>query len=120
MGRMPEAIAENKKALELDPFSLPINHFMGMTYMFAGDYEKSYRQFQHTIAMDPTFPLAHEYFSFLLKLMGRYEEGIRDGSHLSAGPRVLFLPAEADGKIRGRNTRWIPPFRLPTSTFPSC
>ncbi len=78
MGRMPEAIAENKKALELDPLSLPINHFMGMTYMFAGDYEKSYRQFQHTIAMDPTFPLAHEYFSFLLKLMGRYEEGIKE------------------------------------------
>ena len=78
MGRMPEAIAENKKALELDPLSLPINNFMGMTYMFAGDYEKSYLQFQHTIAMDPTFPLAHEYFSFLLKITGRYEDGIKE------------------------------------------
>ena len=78
MGRMSEAIAENKKALELDPFSLPINNFMGMTYMFAGDYEKSYQQFQHTIAMDPTFPLAHQYFSWLLKMMGRYEEGIKE------------------------------------------
>ena len=76
MGRMPEAIAENKKALELDPLSLPINNFMAVTYMFAGDYEKSYRQFQRTIAMDPTFPLAHMYFSFLLKITGRYEEGI--------------------------------------------
>jgi TolB-like protein/Tfp pilus assembly protein PilF len=78
MGRMTEAIAENKKALELDPLSLPINNFMGMTYMFAGDYETSYRQFQHTISMDPTFPLAHEYVSGLLKLMGRYEEGIEE------------------------------------------
>ena len=75
---MAEAIAENKKALELDPLSLPINNFMGMTYMFAGDYEKSYQQFQHTIAMDPTFPLAHEYFSCLLKMTGRYEEGIEE------------------------------------------
>jgi TolB-like protein/DNA-binding winged helix-turn-helix (wHTH) protein len=78
MGRMAEAIAENKKALELDPLSLPINNFMGMTYMFAGDYEKSYQQFQHTISMDPTFPLAHEYFSGLLKMTGRYEEGIEE------------------------------------------
>ena len=78
MGRMPEAIIENRKALELDPLSLPINNFMGMTYMFAGDYEKSYQQFQHTIAMDPTFPLAHTYFSFLLKITGRYEEGIQE------------------------------------------
>jgi TolB-like protein/DNA-binding winged helix-turn-helix (wHTH) protein/Flp pilus assembly protein TadD len=78
MGRMSEAIAENKKALELDPLSLPINNFMAMTYMFAGDYQKSSQQFLHTIAMDPTFPLAHEYFSFLLKMMGRFEEGIKE------------------------------------------
>lgn len=78
MGRMQEAIAENKKAVELDPLSLPINNFLAMTYMFAGDYEKSYQQFQHTIAMNPTFPLAHEYFSFLLKLRGRFEEGIQE------------------------------------------
>ena len=66
MGRMSEAIAENQRALELDPSSLPINNFMGMTYMFAENYEKAYQQFQHTIAMDPTFPLAHQYFSWLL------------------------------------------------------
>jgi hypothetical protein len=34
-------------------------------------YEKAYQQFQHTIAMDPTFPLAHQYFSWLLVTMGR-------------------------------------------------
>jgi TolB-like protein/DNA-binding winged helix-turn-helix (wHTH) protein/Tfp pilus assembly protein PilF len=78
MGRKAQAIAENKRALELDPLSLPINNFMGMTYMFAADYGSAYRQFQHTIAMDPTFPLAHQYFSWLLFTMGRYEEAIRE------------------------------------------
>ena len=78
VGRMSEAIAENKKAMELDPLSLPINNFMGFTYMFAGDYEKSYQQFQHTIAMDPTFPLAHQYFASLLIVMGKYEEAIKE------------------------------------------
>jgi TolB-like protein/DNA-binding winged helix-turn-helix (wHTH) protein/tetratricopeptide (TPR) repeat protein len=97
MGLMQEAIAKNKKALELDPLSLPINNFMGMTFMFAGDYEKSYQQFQHTIAMDPTFPLAHEYFSFLLKMMGKYEAGIDEyeKSELLGGSSPEDAAAEA-------------------------
>ncbi len=78
MGRISEAIAENQKAVLLDPLSLPINNFMGFTYMFAGDFEKSYQQFQHTIAMDPTFPLAHQYLSVLLTAMGRYEEALEE------------------------------------------
>jgi TolB-like protein/DNA-binding winged helix-turn-helix (wHTH) protein len=78
MGRKAQAIAENKRAIEIDPLSLPINNFMGMTYMFAGDSENAYRQFRHTIAMDPSFPLAHEYFSWFLLTMGRYEEAIRE------------------------------------------
>jgi adenylate cyclase len=78
MGRKAQAIAENKRAIEIDPLSLPINNFMGMTYMFAGDNENAYRQFRHTIAMDPSFPLAHEYFSWLLLTMGRYEEAIKE------------------------------------------
>jgi TolB-like protein/DNA-binding winged helix-turn-helix (wHTH) protein len=78
MGRVQEAIAENKKALELDPLSLPINNFMGMTYYFADDYDASYRQFQHTIEMDPTFPLAHLYFALLLLDMGKYEQSFQE------------------------------------------
>jgi TolB-like protein/DNA-binding winged helix-turn-helix (wHTH) protein/Tfp pilus assembly protein PilF len=78
MGRKAQAIAENRRAMEIDPLSLPINNFMGMTYMFAGDNENAYRQFRHTIAMDPSFLLAHDYFSRLLFTMGRYEEGIKE------------------------------------------
>jgi TolB-like protein/DNA-binding winged helix-turn-helix (wHTH) protein len=78
MGRKAQAIAENKRAVEIDPLSLPINNFMGMTYMFAGDNQSAYRQFQNTIAMDPSFPLAHEYFSWFLTTTGRFEEAIKE------------------------------------------
>src|ERR1700677_1744179 len=57
MGRKAQAIAENKRAVEIDPLSLPINNFMAMTYMFAGDDESAYRQLQHTIAIKPRFHL---------------------------------------------------------------
>lgn len=78
MGRVEEAIAENKKALELDPLSLPINNFMAESYRFAGDYKDAYAQYQHTIAMDPTFPLAHEYLSWFLIETGKYEAAITE------------------------------------------
>jgi TolB-like protein/DNA-binding winged helix-turn-helix (wHTH) protein/Flp pilus assembly protein TadD len=78
MGRKAQAIAENKRAVEIDPLSLPINNFMGMTYMLAGDETSAYRQFQHTIALDPSFALAHEYFSWFLATTGRYEEAIKE------------------------------------------
>src|ERR1700723_469927 len=78
MGRKAQAIAENKRALEIDPLSLPINNFMAVTYVFAGDDGSAYRQFQRTIAMDPSFPLAHEYFSQFLASIGRYEEAIKE------------------------------------------
>lgn len=78
MGRKAQAIAENKRAVEIDPLSLPINNFMAVTYVFAGDDGSAYRQFQRTIAMDPSFPLAHEYFSQFLASIGRYEEAIKE------------------------------------------
>jgi serine/threonine protein kinase/tetratricopeptide (TPR) repeat protein len=78
MGRHAEAIAEMKKALELDPLSSPLNNYMGNTYLYAGDYEKSLQQFQHTIDLDPTFPLAHFFLAELYIDVGKYEESIKE------------------------------------------
>ncbi len=78
MGLRMEAITEMKKAVELDPLSLPINNFLGETYVLAGDYPAAYRQYQHTIAMNPNFPLVHAYMADLLELMGRFDEAIRE------------------------------------------
>jgi TolB-like protein/Tfp pilus assembly protein PilF len=111
MGRHAEAIAEMKKALELDPLSLPLNNYMGNTYLYAGDYEKSLQQFQHTIDLDPTFPLAHFFFASLLVEMGRYEEAIKETQRgellLGASPEEAgaaateFRKALQDGGPKG-------------------
>jgi serine/threonine protein kinase/tetratricopeptide (TPR) repeat protein len=87
MGRHPEAIAEMNKALELDPLSLPLNNYLGNTYLYAGEYEKALQQFQHTIDLDPTFPLAHFFFAFYLAQVGKYEQAIdeRQKGELRAG-----------------------------------
>jgi TolB-like protein/DNA-binding winged helix-turn-helix (wHTH) protein len=106
MGRMAEAIAENQKAIALDPLSPPINNFMGVTYMLAGDYEKSYQQFLNMIAMDPSFPLAHEYFSGLLEVMGKYPEAIEEHekSRLLSGSSPEESAAEAAALLKAFKT----------------
>jgi TolB-like protein/DNA-binding winged helix-turn-helix (wHTH) protein/Tfp pilus assembly protein PilF len=76
MGLRAEAIAENKKAIELDPLSMPINNFLGETYLLAGDYEASQKAFEHAMALDPNYPLPHAYISGLFEVLGKYEEAI--------------------------------------------
>jgi eukaryotic-like serine/threonine-protein kinase len=78
MRRHGEAIAEMKKALELDPLSSPLNNYMGMTYLLAEDYQKSVQQLQHTIDLDPTFPLAHFFLASALTEIGKYEQAIEE------------------------------------------
>jgi tetratricopeptide (TPR) repeat protein len=75
---------------------------MAMTYQFAGDNERAYQQFEHTIAMDPSFPLAHEYFSGLLLEMGRFEQAIQEHqkSQLLSGASPEKAAAEAAAQLK--------------------
>ena len=116
---MAQAIAENKRAVEIDPLSLPINNFMGMTYMMAGDEGNAYRQFQRSIAMDPSFPLAHEYFSWLLMTMGRYEDAIKEHekSEVLSGSTLDEAAAEATVMERAFKTGGEKDFGRSTWSF---
>jgi TolB-like protein/DNA-binding winged helix-turn-helix (wHTH) protein/Tfp pilus assembly protein PilF len=96
MGRHEDAIAEMKKAIDLDPLSLPLHNMMGYTYMWAGNYENARQQFERTIALDPSFALAHFFFAGLLEATGRYEDAIDE---IERGDVLLgFSPAGAAAK----------------------
>jgi TolB-like protein/DNA-binding winged helix-turn-helix (wHTH) protein/Tfp pilus assembly protein PilF len=96
MGRHEEAIAEMKKALEVDPLSLPLNNMMGETYLWAGDYQKALQQFQRTIDLEPTFPLVHLFYAGLLTEMGRYEDAIKENQ---TGELLLGASPEEAGAL---------------------
>ncbi len=59
LGRYDEAIAEMKKAENLDPLSLIINADLAELLLLAHSYDESIRQSRKTIEMDPNFALAH-------------------------------------------------------------
>jgi len=59
LGRFDEAIAQLKKAIELDPLSLVINSDLGNTYYRARRYDDAIAQLRKTIDLDPGFYYAH-------------------------------------------------------------
>jgi TolB-like protein/DNA-binding winged helix-turn-helix (wHTH) protein/Flp pilus assembly protein TadD len=59
LGRNSEAIAEMRKAEDLDPLSLPINSDLAELLLIANYPDESIQQSRKTIEMDPGFALAH-------------------------------------------------------------
>ena len=101
VGLRADAIAEMKRALELDPLSLAVNNFLGETYVLAGDYSSAYQQYQHTIAMNPNFPLVHAYMADLLELMGRFDDAIHERE------RTALLSGESEQKSADKAARLV-------------
>ena len=78
MGRLEEAIAEDKRALELDPLSLPINAILGVTFYDARQYDQAIEQERKTLELDPNFTLAHIVLGFAYLQKSMYKEGIAE------------------------------------------
>jgi len=57
LGRFNEAIAERKRALELDPLSLRTSALLGYDYYIAGRYDEAIEQYRRTSELDPNYPL---------------------------------------------------------------
>jgi tetratricopeptide (TPR) repeat protein len=75
-----------------------LNNMMAQTFVWAGDYQKAQQQFQRTIDLEPTFPLAHFFYAGLLAEMGSYEEAIKENRTgellLGANPQEAGVLAE--------------------------
>ncbi|GAJ08191.1 unnamed protein product, partial [marine sediment metagenome] len=55
MGKHDEAIAEAKRALELDPLSIDINACLGWIFYIARHYDRAIEQYQTALEMSPDF-----------------------------------------------------------------
>ena len=77
-GRHEEAIAEVRRALELDPLSLIINEALGFVLYFARQYDEAIEQLQKTLELDPNFPDAHYTLGQVYLQKGMYQEAIEE------------------------------------------
>jgi len=74
--RFEEAIAEAKRAQELDPLSSWINTHVGNIYTIAGQYDRAIEELQMSLVLDPDYWLTHHFFG--LAYVGKFmiEEAI--------------------------------------------
>src|SRR6266852_3373167 len=70
LGRFEEAIAEGKRAIELDPLSPIINADLGQNLYNARRYDEAIAQLRKTLEIDPTFYYAHFNLGIALQLKG--------------------------------------------------
>jgi TolB-like protein/DNA-binding winged helix-turn-helix (wHTH) protein/Flp pilus assembly protein TadD len=78
LGRYEEAIAEMKKAENLDPLSLIINADLAELLVLAHSYDESIQQSRKTIEMDPNFALAHNQLAQAYLQKHMYEEAVAE------------------------------------------
>jgi len=75
-GRWEEAIAEGKRAQELDPLSVETNRALGSIFYFAGRYEKAIDQYRKTIELDPKDARLYDFLADVYGRKGMYTEAI--------------------------------------------
>ena len=105
LGRYDEAIAEMKKAENLDPLSLIINADLAELLVLAHANDESIEQSRKTIEMDPNFALAHNQLAQAYLQKHLYDEAVAElqkAVQLSGGSPTCIANLARAYAISGR------------------
>jgi serine/threonine-protein kinase len=78
VGRLDEAVVEQRRAQELDPVSLIINGSLGLTLFYARRYDEAIIQLRKTIDLDANFALAPRTLGWCYTMKGMYTEAVAE------------------------------------------
>src|SRR2546426_3271010 len=76
LGRFDEAIAEEKRAIELEPLSPNNNSDLGFILIMARRYDDAIAQLHKAVEIDPTFYFAHVVLGVALQAKGELADAI--------------------------------------------
>jgi len=76
MGRLEEAFAENRRAIELDPLSPAVGAAIGDTFYYARRYPEAIERYQRILELDPDYHWARLNIGRALQGLGRHDEAI--------------------------------------------
>ncbi|HEX8765906.1 MAG TPA: hypothetical protein VF740_12135, partial [Candidatus Acidoferrum sp.] len=98
LGRHDLAIAEMKQAVELDPLSISIQSFVGITFIWARRYDEAIVQLEKANQMNPAFALNHERLAHCYLYMENFDDAIREETkaRLLAGEEAKMVVAKED------------------------
>ncbi|HKP12324.1 MAG TPA: tetratricopeptide repeat protein, partial [Blastocatellia bacterium] len=78
MRRMDEAVAEIRRAEQLDPLSLPIVTSKGWIFYLARRYDEAHETLQKALELDRDFALAHRRLGQVYEARGMFAEALRE------------------------------------------
>ena len=106
LGRFEEAIAETKRAVELDPLSTIINTDRGYPFYYARRYDEAMAQAKKAIELDPAFFYSRQILGMILLAKGDLSGAVAEfekARQLSSDPLQLSLLAVAKTKMGDKN-----------------
>jgi serine/threonine-protein kinase len=95
MRRFDEALAQAKKARELDPLALPAQLSVGIALYMAGRPDEAISDYQQLLAVDPQNSLTNFYVGLAHASMKQYEKAIAQFEKVAA--RWGYAPDSAGG-----------------------
>jgi tetratricopeptide (TPR) repeat protein len=96
LGRSEEAIAEMKRALEIEPLDLNMALNLAWAYMFARQYDRALDQAQKTHDLEPNFVLGRYVLGQVYIADGMYTEALALSERsLQADPTIQFALRDA-------------------------
>ncbi|WP_348261548.1 winged helix-turn-helix domain-containing protein [Telmatobacter sp. DSM 110680] len=84
MGRITDALAENDRARQLDPFSFPINFMRGGILAYSGDTERAVQQLQFVSSINPQSPSPHELLALVYWINGKVPAALIEEKQIGA------------------------------------
>lgn len=108
LGRHDEAVAEIRRAHELDPLSLIIGTAMGRVLHFQRRYGDAIAQCRRTLDMDATFVQAHLDLGMAYAAQGRHDEAIAEFESMLAPDDSRSVMRAVLGHIYARAGRTAP------------
>jgi TolB-like protein/Flp pilus assembly protein TadD len=76
VGRFEEAIAQARRAQELDPVSPRVHTGAAEEYIFAREYDEAIEVSERALEVDPQYGPAHSYIAAAMVQQGKYDEAV--------------------------------------------
>jgi tetratricopeptide (TPR) repeat protein len=115
VGRLKEAIAQSRQALELDPLSDNVSHYLGRLYYFDRDLRSAGEQLRRAVELDPRNFWAPRLLALVYDFEGRDADAVKHRGRAAllsgASPEIVAkfqedYAREGYGPVRRRLLEW--------------